>query len=307
MSTYLETTTPVQERFYADLWYSSDNASTTWGMRVNAYYVGMSESGWWIWSSWSPTYSNQSTTQAFGSLYNHAGKLISSTQIECTKVFFTFSYTRHTTPVLTTTGFVVQQFNTATNAGPMVGVATPIYTQPLVPIIQSTSNFFAPIYAAIAFISGQFIKGLTALGNVIWSGLQAKFPWFTGLLDSFYSLIVSFVALLLFVGVYIVDALKWFLTIIGLAAFPITIVVGAYAWIVAAYGHVLGGVNIGSLLEIIVILLFSVWVLGTAESKDPIRGYIEGFRLVWGVAETIFVWTWRIASFIVNTIEGLIP
>ena len=34
VSVYLEPTTPAQNRFYVDMWYSNINASTTWGMRV---------------------------------------------------------------------------------------------------------------------------------------------------------------------------------------------------------------------------------------------------------------------------------
>ena len=299
-------------QLYVDIWYSTINASTTWGMRVNAYYVGMSESCFLtcLWGgSWTPTLNNQSTSQAFGTLYNHAGKVISSTLITCTDVFWATD--RPVRGAVTnfrvqSENFNIEQFNLAGTPSQMGGVATPIYTQPLIPTVSSGSSFFSPLYAAIASIAGFFAKALTSLGDVVWSALGSRFPWLTGYISAAGSLLVQLFNLLFYAVAYIVQILSFMYAIVGYILIPISIVTNAWSIITGIYNAAFRGVPLPEVIEVFVIIVFGLSIMEALFTGD--FGYIVRLaRGVWGIVDTLFVWTWSLAKFLADVIEGLIP
>jgi hypothetical protein len=297
---------------FVDIWYTSINASTTWGARTNAYYVGMHNTGT-LFSNWNPLYGNQSTSQAFGTLKDHTGKILSSTQIQCTKVFSIFNrlgapgvHTKQPNFVINTIAFNVQQFNFAASPDQMGGVNTPVYTQPLVPIISSSSNFLAPLYAAIAGIAGFFVKSLVALGGTIFAGIAARFPFFTVFYSTASQLIGQFFLLFVIVTVYLIEALAFMVSIISYVTIPITMVVSAWTTISGIYNVAFKGVPLPQVIELFIIVVFGLSVFEALMTGD-FPYIIRLTRGAWSIVHAVMVYTYLLVKFFVDFVEGLIP
>lgn len=297
---------------FVDIWYSSINASTTWGMRTNAYYVGMHNTGT-LFSNWNPLYGNQSTSEAFGTLKDHTGAILSSTQIQCTKVFSILNrlgvpgvHAKQPNFIINTIAFNVQQFNLAASFSQMGGVNTPVYTQPLVPIISSSSNFLAPIYAVIAGLAGFIVKALVAEGALVWNALGSQFPWFTSFVTIAGSLITEFFALFLIVTIYLIEALSFLYSIISFVTVPITIIQDSWATITAIYTVAFKGVPLTQVIELFIIVVFGLSVMEAAFSGD----FPYLIRLAQGAYKIVYEvmwWSYLLVKFFVDAVENLIP
>lgn len=314
ISAWIEQNPLSQVRVFVDIWYNTVNGSTTWGMRTNAYWLGMNQAvflGLWG-GSWSPRIQNASTSQAYGTLFDHNGDVFSSTQIQCTKVFW--NMTRFGAPEvhmgqnnfrITSNQFQIQQFNLAASPSQMGGVVTPIYTAPEVPNLPQ-AGFFSPLYAAIQSIAGYFVNGLVALGNVIWQQLSIRFPWFTTTISIFTLFIAQYYNFLTFLINTILGLLTWLYSIIGIVFIPINILISAYNYIQITYLPIFGGVPLSAIIEIMVIVFFASaffdWM-----SKGDTGKFVELARISWNIVNTIYYGLYWIAKFLVDAIEGLIP
>ena len=203
-----------------------------------------------------------------------------------------------------TLGFTEQEFGTA-SAG-MTGVTTPSFTVAIVPTISS-SSIFSPIINAIKSIATLFGKTLEAIGAQVWAALGQQFPWFTSAIGNFTSLLLSLVLLM---GTLIVDFIaivKIIYADIGLVLVPFEVIGNAYGFIKSSFGTLLGGVNSGALIEVMVIFFFCSWFFSTIESKNPAEGLAKMASTAWHILDTMLVWTWYIAKMLIDAIEGLIP
>lgn len=314
ISAWIEQNPLSQVRIFVDIWYNTVNASTTWGMRTNAYWLGMNQAvylGLWG-GSWSPRIQNASTSQAYGTLFDHNGDVFSSTQIQCTKVFWNMSrlgppevHMGQNNFRITSNQFQIQQFNLAASLSQMGGVVTPIYTAPEIPNLPQ-AGFFSPLYAAIQSIAGFFVNALVALGNVVWQQLSVRFPWFTTTISIFTLFIAQYYNFLTFLINTILGLLTWLYSIIGIVFIPINILISAYNYIQITYLPIFGGVPLSAMIEIMVIVFFASaffdWM-----SKGDTGKFVQLARISWNIVNTIYYGLYWIAKFLVDAIEGLIP
>jgi hypothetical protein len=299
-----------QTSLWVNLWYSNNNASTSEGGRVSAYYTGMHNSGYLWWSSWSPLVQNSTSSQAFLPLLDHTGKTMSVTQALFTKVYMNMSrpgapavHTGQVNFQVITRAFQVQDF-LRTN-GPMAAVDTPVFNPAVIPIIQNT-GFFSPIIKAIQYIATLFLNGLQYLGTVIWTGLGARFPWFTNALGTFATLVVSFATLIGQIAGYLSAFLIFMTSAFGPVITIMTVIGQAWATIQGIYLPIFTGANLSAMITIVVLWIFSGYIIEAAEKEDT-GAFIRLATGAWHVTQTILFWTWALAKVLIDTIEGLIP
>lgn len=299
-----------QTRFYLDIWYSNVNDSTTWGMRVNAMFVGMNNKcSWWnCWfaSGWSPLYQNASTAETFGTLYNHLGDVISSTQITCTKVGWTVAMVKDLSFAFTSNSFQIQQFNLASTPQQMQGVATPVYTAPLIPTISSPNIFLAVLYAVVGGLASAILSAFSAFGTVVLAALNSQFPWLVTTLSDFAKLIIALIAIVGLLVTYLIDLLYWIVGLYGWLLYPVDIIITAYNTVVGIYVGIFGTTNVVEFGLIIFIAIFFTDVLAHMDKGDTMW-FVMVAGKTWGFINGVFTWLWYIAKFFVDTIEGLIP
>ena len=302
---------PSSVNIWLNLWYSQNNASTSQGGEVGAFYTGMHNVSYLVWSSWSPFQGNQTQSQTLMPLLDHTGATMSVQQAQFTKVYM--NMTRPGAPLahakqynfeIETDQFQIQEFNIA-SAG-MTGIATPVFAVAIVPTIQS-SSIFSPIINAIKSIATFISKALVALGTYVWNGLAARFPWFTGTLTAFSALMQQYFFGELGLLNDVVNALKFVFGLIKLLIYPISIITGAYGFLQSSYMTVFGGVSLTAMIEVAVIFFFTTWFFETMESKNPAEGLVKMASTAWHILDTIAYWTWAIAKLLIDSIEGLIP
>lgn len=303
---------PSSVGIWLNFWYSQNNASMELGGEVGAYYTGMHNTGYLIWTSWSPFQGNFSNSQAFMPLKDHTGKLMSAQQAQMTKVYMNMSrpggpfFAGQDNFQIITTNFAEQEFNTASQG--MTGIVTPTFQLAVVPTVQSNS-IFSPIINAIKSIATYFIKGLQAVGAVIWKALGSQFPWFTnfwsgvgGALVTFFKLFEDVIGSLIS---FLVLLASWFATLFN----PIFNTITA-AWTqinsLLAWLKYVPTQDIGPTIEVFVIIVFGLSLLEALFTNDwpYIIKLVSG---AWRITEAILTWTWRLAKFVVDTIVGLIP
>jgi hypothetical protein len=71
--------------FYVDLWFNTMNSSTTIGGRFSSKYYGMKETGWLLWTNWSPLRTNVSESMFFYDLLDPTGNITQPIDIELMK------------------------------------------------------------------------------------------------------------------------------------------------------------------------------------------------------------------------------
>ena len=302
---------PSSVQVWLNLWYSQNNASTSQGGEVGAFYTGMHNTGYLIWSSWSPFQGNQTQAQTLMPLTDHLGATMSAQQAQFTKVFMNMSrpgaplaHAKQYNFEIETDQFQIQEFNIA-SAG-MTGIATPIFAVAIVPTIQS-SSIFSPIINAIKSIATFFSNALVALGNIVWAGLGARFPWFTGAISNFESLLISLAQLMVTLVINFISILKFLYAEAGLILVPIQIIGGAWKFIQGSYNTVFGGASLSAMIEIALIFFFTTWFFSTMESKSPAEGLMKMASTAWRVLDAILYWTWAVAKLLIDSVEGLIP
>lgn len=296
---------------WLNFWYSQNNASTFEGGEVGAYYTGMHETNYLVWSSWSPFQGNQTQSQVFMPLVNHSDDLMSATQTSMTKVFMNMTRpgapNQHTNQgdfSIETDGFVQQTFNVAT-AGASIGIATPTFAVAVVPVLQSNS-IFSPIINALKSLASLITVALTGVGTAIWNGLGSRFPWFTASLSFMSSFIVNLVDFIATLFVWIIDALKFTYGIISIVFYPINAIIGAWDYLIITYGGIFKGANLTAMIEIVVLYVFVGWVLDNAERGNG-GAFLNAATMGWRIADSMAWWVWAIAKFFIDAIEGLIP
>jgi len=300
-----------QETFWIDLWYSNNNASTSEAGRIGSYYTGMHNSGFLWWTSWSPKLQNATDSQIFMPLKDHTGKVMPVANAQFSKVFMNMSR-----PFNATHGGGYRNFNATTKAfksqdftrvltGPMTGIPTPLFNSAIVPIIQNT-GFLSPLINALSSIGNFIINGLVTLGNTLWNALGARFPWFTNAFGTFGALVVNFASLMGNIAGY----LSSFLIFMGSAFGPVitimTVIGQAWATIQGIYLPIFSGANLSAMITIIVLWVFSGYIIEAAEKEDT-GAFIRLATGAWHVTQTLLFWTWALAKVLIDTIEGLIP
>lgn len=303
-----------QVGIWVNLWYSQNNMSTTQGGMVGSYYTGMHKTGFLIFTSWSPFLQNQTESQVFAPLLDHTGHVMSTQQAQFTKVYE--NLTRPGAPLVNakqfnfqiqTTNFKEQEFNTA-SAG-MGGIVTPTFAGAIVPVISSPS-VFSPIINAIKAIATYISKALQALGQVIWLALQRQFPWFTNFWTFVGQAIFDFINILGQVSIGLIQVLTFIVNNISqFILVPFNIIGQTWAntlVLLSAFTKYLPAADIPILIELYIIITLGLSVFEALATGDwPY--IIRLTRQVWGIANTIFYWTWALAKILIDTIEGLIP
>jgi phage baseplate assembly protein gpV len=297
---------------WVNLWYSQNNASTEEGGQVSAYYTGMHNTNYLVWSSWSPFLGNDTAAPAYVPLKNADGGLMSAVNTQYSTVFYNMSrpgapdqHTNQGNFQIKTVGTTISEFATA-STGLMGGIATPVFAPAIVPILSS-SSIFSPIINAIKAIAADIAKALLAVGTYVWNALAAQFPWLTGTISAFAGLVVGLADLAYSVGTDLARVLSFIYSNVSLVAWPIKVVIGAWNYIQSTYNTVFSGAQIGEMAEIIVLLLFASAVGAAINSDDPTQKFIDMARGAWNVTHAIFDFLWQIALFFVSMIEDVIP
>jgi hypothetical protein len=309
-----------QVRLFADLWLSSDNSSTIGGGRIGVYFTGMSSSGYWWWTSWAPTFANETATisEAMDRGYVAGGapaiQPLSAQEITCSKIEFEVSrqQTRnlyYTYPAdkyytIFVHSFEIQDFQTTNDISKSGGIATPDFVAAQVPNLPQGS-FLAPLYALFSSMWSNLAKAFGDLWSTIWNGLGAEFPWFTGFWDNVGSMLSSFFGLFMTVVPDVIAALGFVAQAAGFIWIPISIVAAAWA-LIQSWFSVFKGVNTTQIIELVIIVWFGGTIMEWAESGD--WGTMFNFTLrVWRIAQTILYWTYWLVRAIVDEIVAVIP
>lgn len=297
---------------WLNFWYSQNNASTTQGGQVSAYYTGMHSTDYLLWNSWSPFLGNSTQSQVFMPILNGDGDTISVQNTQFTRVFMNMSrpgapniHTNQPNFQVQTNNFQEQEFNVGT--GTISGITTPTFTAAIVPTISSGS-IFSPIINALKALADDIGKVFLALGNVVWAGLASRFPWFTSFWDSVGAGIVSFASLMLKIFTYVLDGLTLVSIALRYVGYPFEIISGAVGWIEGLFSWLgpFSGQSAQEFVVIIVVLYFVGDIMSAAERGDTAH-FISLAQGAWRILDTIMWWTYLFVDFIIKTIEGLIP
>lgn len=297
---------------WLNFWYSQNNASTTQGGQVSAYYTGMHSTDYLLWNSWSPFLGNSTQSQVFMPILNGDGDTISVQNTQFTRVFMNMSrpgapniHTNQPNFQVQTNNFQEQEFNVGT--GTISGITTPTFTAAIVPTISSGS-IFSPIINALKALADDIGKVFLALGNVVWAGLASRFPWFTSFWDSVGAGIVSFASLMLKIFTYVLDGLTLVSIALRYVGYPFEIISGAVGWIEGLFSWLgpFSGQSAQEFVVIIVVLYFVGDIMSAAERGDTAH-FISLAQGAWRILDTIMWWTYLFVKFIIDSIEGLIP
>lgn len=299
----------AQESFWVDLWYSGNNASTSMGGRIGSYHTGMLNSGYLWWSSWSPMLQNNTDSQILVPLKDHTGKAMSAQLAQFSKVYMNMTRLTNSTKggaytpgTVWTRLFKVQTFSTTT--GPMSSIPTPDFVPAVIPIIQNT-GFFSPLLNALGAIGKFFINGLQALGNVIWAQLGNQFPWFTSFWGTVGSLIINFALIVGDLASYLAAFLAFLPSLFGPVASIVSVISQSWGTITAAFNE-FSPAQLAELAIVVSLMLLCDYVF-TAFEKNDTMALIRLARASWGIMQTMLFWTWALAKFIIDAVEGLIP
>lgn len=82
-----ENDTTTQFSLFIDLWISSDEFSSNVAGHVSSQYYGMEENGWWLWSTWGPVGSLQTSSIFYDNLYDGDGNITTASSLKMFKVW----------------------------------------------------------------------------------------------------------------------------------------------------------------------------------------------------------------------------
>jgi hypothetical protein len=295
---------------WVDLWYSNNNASTSQGGRVGCYWTAMHNSGFLWWSSWSPQLQNQTSSLLMAPILDHNGKTqTAGAGGQFSKIGWNMSrpvagiYLKQ--PNFNITSYAFQTENFLKTNPPMLGIPVPSFTAAAVPILQSNS-FFGPIITAIQYIAKLIIDGLTSLGNFIWAGLGARFPWFTAFWGSAGALVVNLWTDLAQIIGYLIAFLGLISSFFGPVVTIINVIGAAWGTIQGIYLPIFSGANLSAMITLAVLWIFGGWVLENAETGNS-GAFFKGATVAWRITSTFLFYTLWFAKLIIDTVEGLIP
>ena len=166
-------------QLWVDLWFNKLNASTVVGGRVNSYYNGMREDGWFLWADWSPMIGNITSSMFFDNLLNSGGNIETSRNIELVKFYTTLEKKTDDTDNIFTYVHNYEIFNWKIADDRMMGVDTPIFVEPK-NIDTPQQGFLAPLY-----------KAIESIGSFFWGGMLGGLKTLIGAMDSLLSFIGS--------------------------------------------------------------------------------------------------------------------
>jgi hypothetical protein len=302
-----------------DMWLSDINGSTVHGGRVAALWTGMHSNGYLWWTSWSPTFENDSSTINYETNYGSTGEVLPAQEITCSKIGYIESVKTDAygplnggaNPVVavplnaTWGGFAINTFQTDPNIAQDGGVTTPNFIETQVPDLPS-SGFLTPLFNAISALAG-FIWGALSAGlATIWAGIGARFPWFTAFWGNVYAGILTFSSFFFSIFTDVLNGVTFAFGYVSYLAYPIGVLGGAFGWLQQMFSWLPTGTQTLDFAVIIILWVFSVDIITALNSGDTAH-IVSVTRGAWRIAREIMYWTYMLATEIINQIVGLIP
>lgn len=143
-------------RFWVDLWFNKENASSTIGGRINAYYFPMKDDTifWlrWLTTNWGPDNELKKQSMMFTTLLDADNNTLSATQIKLVKVRCKLIGPEIGTRVELSDYDV---FDYTFGTSPMSGIQTPVFDETKVPVMP-VGGFLGALVSAIGGL-GKFI------------------------------------------------------------------------------------------------------------------------------------------------------
>ena len=318
-----------QVRLFVDMWLTNDNASTLHGGRVGVMWTGMHNSGFLLWSSWSPTFDNQ--TESFSKSGNTGVKFtesgtpligqLSAQTMLCSKIQFTVSrqigqpyvfsggHPFYQVPIdkyfsIFVHNFAIAKFTKSSDIARDGGVATPQFTTAQVPNLPAT-GFLSALAALLEPLAAGIWGVIANALNQLWLGIGTQFPWFTAFWGDVYSAILSFSALFFSVFPILTNGLTYVLSLFSFVLIPIQ-VIQTIAGSLSPYFSWLPFNVVAPFTEIVILMFFSVRYL-VALNEGNIGLIYDDARKTWAIANAIMFWTYKFARAIIDSIVGLIP
>lgn len=229
----------TQFSLYIDLWISSDEFSSNVAGHVSSAYYGMSENGWWIWSSWAPVGSLSTESFFFDNLYDEDGNVTTASTL---KMFRVWSKIAKVDPGTSCDEHLwasineVLQIKSLPYSADLVGISTPVFmptTTPDMPLgfFASIGNILAgaldAIYYAIAALAeGAYSLTASVLDSVFGafgvSNFTTSLTSFLGGIATYFAtsityigeLIVAFFTLFASIGIFLIEWIGGFINAI---------------------------------------------------------------------------------------------
>jgi len=293
-------------RIWVDQWFSKTDADRRHQSRVISYYYGMEQNAFLWWGDWSPYLTNTSQSMYSGTTFDADGAVTSCAEFTLFTIGFNLS--RPSTQSgeadfrVTLRDFDI--FETKLAGDVMAGVDTPIFVDTKIPNLAPT-GFLSPIYTAITSLGAIIVDAFSHAGNIAWSELSSRYPWFTNFWETSGAMVVKFSSFTSFIWSYLSGFLDWLLSIIDFAIYPFTIIGSAWRYITDSLG-VFHGIYWNDIIVLFIVVVFGSSLMEAFGTGDT--PFIIGLiRTTWGVASTLLLWTYRLARLIIDTILGLIP
>jgi hypothetical protein len=184
-----EVNNPVTtSKFWVDLWFSKYNYSTVIAGRFSPYYYGMDQTGFILWTDWSPIMFNETSSMFFYTNYDSNGNIRKTTDVEMVKVFARIETAVNTdTNLWSLRNYEIFDIETAHDR--MSGIDTPVF-EPVKVADMPSGGFVAPI-----------VKAIQSIGNIIWSGALGFIKILIGAIDSLLQYVGIDVSLKIFIDI----------------------------------------------------------------------------------------------------------
>ena len=154
---------------WVDIWFNRLNASTVVGGRVNSYYHGMEENGWWLWTDFAPKMGNVTSSMFFDDLLDVNGSIVSCKDIELVRPKLILTKTTYDNRV-EVYPFEIMDWKQADDR--MEGVNTPVFTDTKV-IDMPQTGFIASLISAVQGISTSIWKGALGFIHILISSMDS--------------------------------------------------------------------------------------------------------------------------------------
>lgn len=205
-------------RIWIDIWFNRVNASSTFGMRVNAYEhplvstVARPFQGWL--STWGIDDTKIKDAMMFDTLYDLQGNIIHASRIRLVKVYSKLQVgTGYGTQIITVQNFAAFDLSFGDRKQRFEGIQTPIFDETRMPRMQ-VGGFLGFLWVGLLAIAN-------AIAQVVGPALLGFWDVFVGFLDTIFAWVGFPNAFSQFISL-LGDAWNWFLTSVSYVVTMIT-------------------------------------------------------------------------------------
>lgn len=303
---FIEEEPAARFRLWMDLWVSPTNSSSVGASRINPYYYGMQDVGWFMWGSWSPFLANVTEAMYFTPLTNGNDVITPASQFDLMKIEaeLDFGVSGGSELYMVCIEDVnINEIKTASRGSSIQGVDTPIYNAPKIPDMPIT-GMLAPLYSALTSLAGNIWDALAGILELAWDAISTQFPWFTQFIDDMYSLIASFSQFLQSIASGLASLLDFMAESLWL--FPVLTGAISDTWVMLVSWLDPFVANAGDWV-LLAVIAFGIIPFAANLSEGKIQAVRNDIDAVWGFLSTMLDWIFRLGKMAIDLVLGLIP